>query len=121
MNTGDIAWQIPHGEAPDNVRNHEALGGVDIGRTGWPGRIGVLVTSTLAIAGESGLYTTETGEEGAMLRAYDKATGAELGAVYMPAPQSGTPMTYEMNGQQYIVVATSGSGRSGELVAYRLP
>ena len=121
MNSGDIAWQIPHGEAPDNIRNHEALGGADIGRTGWPGRIGVLLTSTLAIAGEAGLYTTETGEEGAMLRAYDKATGAELGAVYMPAPQSGTPMTYEMNGQQYIVVATSGSGRSGELVAYRLP
>ena len=121
LNTGDIAWQIPHGEAPDTIRNHEALGGIDIGRTGWPGRIGVLVTSTLVIAGESGLYTTETGEEGAMLRAYDKATGADIGAVYMPAPQSGTPMTYEMNGQQYIVVATSGGGKSGELVAYRLP
>ena len=121
LNTGDIAWQIPHGEAPDTIRNHEALGGIDIGRTGWPGRIGVLVTSTLVIAGESGLYTTETGEEGAMLRAYDKATGADIGAVYMPAPQSGTPMTYEMNGQQYIVVATSGGGRSGELLAFRLP
>ena len=121
MNTGDIAWQIPHGEAPDNIRNHEVLGGMDIGRTGWPGRIGVLVTKTVVVAGESGLYTTETGEVGAMLRAYDKAIGAEVGAVYMTAPQSGSPMTYQVNDQQYIVVATSGGGRSGELLAYRLP
>ena len=121
MNTGDIAWQIPHGEAPDNIRNHELLGGMDIGRTGWPGRVGVLVTKTVVVAGESGLYTTETGEVGAMLRAYDKATGAEVGAVYMRAPQSGSPMTYQVNDQQYIVVATSGGGLSGELLAYRLP
>ena len=121
MNTGDIAWQIPHGEAPDNIRNHEVLGGMDIGRTGWPGRVGVLVTKTVVVAGESGLYTTDTGEVGAMLRAYDKATGAEVGAVYMTAPQSGSPMTYQVNDQQYIVVATSGGGRSGELLAYRLP
>ena len=121
MNTGDLAWQIPHGEAPDNIRNHALLEGMDIGRTGWPGRVGVLVTKTVVVAGESGLYTTETGEVGAMLRAYDKATGAEVGAVYMRAPQSGSPMTYQVNGEQYIVVATSGGGRSGELLAYRLP
>ena len=36
-----------------------------------------------------------------MLRAYDKATGKEVGAVYMPAPQSGSPMTYMLNGKQY--------------------
>ncbi len=121
MNTGDIAWQIPHGEAPDNIRNHAVLEGADIGRTGWPGRIGVLVTKTLVVAGESGLYTTETGEVGAMLRAYDKATGADVGAVYMAARQSGSPMTYQVSDRQYIVVATSGGGRSGELMAYRLP
>ena len=34
-----------------------------------------------------------------MLRAYDKATGAEVGAVLMPAPQSGSPMTYSIDGQ----------------------
>ena len=121
MNTGDIAWQIPHGEAPDDIRNHELLRGMDIGRTGWPGRVGVLVTKTVVVAGESGLYTTETGEEGAMLRAYDKATGAEVGAVYMTAPQSGSPITYQVNGKQYVVVSTSGGGQNGALVAYRLP
>jgi quinoprotein glucose dehydrogenase len=56
-----------------------------------------------------------------MLRAYDKKTGAELGAVFMPGPQSGSPMTYSVNGKQYIVVATSGGTASGEYVAYALP
>jgi quinoprotein glucose dehydrogenase len=65
--------------------------------------------------------TTGSGARGAMLRAYDKTTGKEVGAVYMPAPQSGSPMTYMMNGQQYIIVSISGRDYPGELVAFRLP
>ena len=56
-----------------------------------------------------------------MLRAYDKASGKEVGAVFMPAPQSGSPMTYMLNGQQFIVVAISGGAYTGELLAFRLP
>ena len=56
-----------------------------------------------------------------MLRAYDKATGDEVGAVYMPAGVSGSPMTYLHDGAQYIVTAVSGGGHAGELLAYRLP
>ena len=56
-----------------------------------------------------------------MLRAYDKATGREVGAVYMPAPQSGSPMTYMLNGEQYLVVAVSGAQYAGELLAFKLP
>ena len=56
-----------------------------------------------------------------MLRAYDKTTGTEVGAVYMPAPQTGSPMTYMLNGRQYLVVAISGGSYSGELLALRLP
>jgi quinoprotein glucose dehydrogenase len=41
--------------------------------------------------------------------------------VYIPAPQSGSPMTYMLNGKQYIVVAISGQGYNGELVAFALP
>ncbi|MCY4601860.1 MAG: hypothetical protein OXF27_18300 [Acidobacteria bacterium] len=62
-----------------------------------------------------------TSRRGAMLRAYDKATGAEVGAVYMPAQQSGSPMTYMLDGSQYIVVAISGGNYSGELLAFKLP
>jgi len=120
LNKGEILWQIAHGETPDNVRNHPALKGLSIPRTGRPGLIGTLVTKTLAIAGEGGFATAPSGQRGAMLRAYDKATGKEAGAVYMPAPQSGSPMTYMLNGKQYIVIAISGGAYSGELLAFRL-
>jgi len=121
LDKGEIAWQIAHGETPDNIRNHPALKGLTIPRTGRPGVIGVLTTKTLVIAGESGFFTTPSGARGAMLRAYDKATGKEVGAVYMPAPQTGSPMTYMVNGKQYIVVAVSGGPYSGEYIAYTLP
>ncbi|OFV94040.1 MAG: hypothetical protein A3H95_08205 [Acidobacteria bacterium RIFCSPLOWO2_02_FULL_64_15] len=121
LNKGDLVWQIAHGETPDSIRNHPALRGVTIPRTGRAGRIGTLVTKTLVIAGEGGFFTTPNGRRGAMLRAYDKATGQEVGAVYMPAPQTGSPMTYMMGDKQYLVVAISGGAYSGELVAFRLP
>ncbi len=120
LDKGEIAWQVAHGETPDNIRNHPALKGLNIPRTGRPGIIGVLTTKSLVIAGESGFFTTPEGKRGAMLRAYDKATGKEVGAVYMPAPQSGSPMTYMHDGKQYIVIAVSGAGYSGELIAFRL-
>ena len=121
LNKGDILWQIAHGETPDNIRNHPALKGRDIPRTGRPGVFGVLVTKTLVIAGERGTFTTPSGQVGAMLRAYDKATGKEMGAVYLPAGQTGTPMTYMVNGKQYIVLAIAGPGFAGELIAFKLP
>ena len=121
LKVGEILWQIPHGETPDNIRNHPLLSGVDLPRTGRVGRVGTLVTKTLVIAGEAGTFTTSSGEEGAMLRGYDKATGEEVGAVYMPAGASGSPMTYMHNGQQHIVLAISGGGFAGELIAFRLP
>ena len=121
LKTGDILWQIPHGETPDNVRDHPALQGVDIPRTGREGRVGTLITKTLLIAAEPGTFTTPSGEEGAMLRAYDKASGGEVGAVYMPAGVSGSPMTYLHEGRQHVVMAIGGGGFAGELIAYRLP
>jgi len=121
MNKGEILWQIAHGETPDDIKNHPLLKGLAIPRTGQAGSPGTLVTRTLLIAGERLYTTTSTGELGAMLRAYDKATGREVGAVYMPAPQSGSPMTYLYGGEQYLVVAISGAQYSGELVAFKLP
>ncbi|MBM6577264.1 PQQ-binding-like beta-propeller repeat protein [Microvirga sp. SRT01] len=121
LTKGDIAWQVAHGETPDNVRNHPKLKGLKIPRTGRAGNLGPLVTKTLVICGEAGFYTNEYGVRGAMLRAYDKATGEEKGAVYMSAPQSGSPMTYRLANKQYIVVAIGGGNYSAELVAYRLP
>jgi quinoprotein glucose dehydrogenase len=121
MDKGEIAWQVAHGETPDEIKNNALLKGLNIPRTGQPGIIGVLTTKSLVIAGEAGTSTTPSGVRGAMLRAYDKADGKEVGAVFMPAPQSGSPMTYMLNGEQYVVVAISGRGYSGELLAFKLP
>ena len=95
--------------------------GLNIPRTGRPGNVGTLVTKTLVIAGEPGFGVTANGQRGSMLRAYDKATGKEVGAVFMPAPQSGSPMTYMLNGRQYLVVAISGGAYTGRVLAFRLP
>jgi quinoprotein glucose dehydrogenase len=119
MNKGELVWQIAHGETADNVKNHPALKGLNIPRTGRQGRIGVLTTKTLVIAGEGGFITTPNGR-GAYLRAYDKATGQEVGAVYMPAPQTGSLMTYSIDGRQYITVPISGPGYSAEFLTFRV-
>ena len=121
MNRGEILWQIAHGETPDRVRSHPALAGLDIPRTGQNASVGTLVTSTLLIAGEAELTSDENGVRRAMLRAYDKSTGAEVGALRMPAPQTGSPMTYRVDGVQYLAVAVSGGGYSGELIVFKVP
>ncbi len=128
LNKGEIAWQVAHGETPDTIKNHPALKGVTIPRTGRPGGaggssggIGTLTTKTLVISGEGGAFTTPSGQRGAMLRAYDEATGKNVGEVYMPGAQTGSPMTYMLNGRQYIIVGVSGAIMQGELIAYRLP
>ena len=67
------------------------------------------------------MFTTPAGKKGAMLRAYDKATGKSEGAVFMPAGQTGTAMTYTVNGKQYIVIAIGGAGFPAEFIAFKLP
>jgi quinoprotein glucose dehydrogenase len=121
LDRGEMVWQVAHGETPDNVRNHPALKGMNIPRTGQNGPVGVVVTKTLVIVGDPQVTTTPDHPRGAMLRAYDKATGQEVGAVWMPAPQSGSPMTYMVNGKQYIIVAVSGGNYSGEYIAFSIP
>jgi quinoprotein glucose dehydrogenase len=122
MNTGELVWQKTHSSTPDEIKNHPALKGLDLPRLGQPGRtfIGVLTTRSLIVAGEGGIHTNEAGERIALLRAYDKATGADVGAVNMPAKQTGSPMSYLINGKQFIVVAVSGVD-GAELIAYALP
>ena len=83
--------------------------------------VGMVVTKTLVIMGDAQVTSPPGRPRGAMLRAYDKATGKEVGAVWMPAPQSGSPMTYMVDGKQYIVVAVSGGNYSGEYLAFKLP
>ena len=123
LDRGEIVWQVPHGDTPDNIRTHPALKGLNIGKTGQPGTsgVGLMVTRTLAVMGDPQVTSPPGRPRGAMLRAYDKKTGAEVGALFMPAPQSGSPMSYAINGKQYIIVAVSGGAYSGEYLAFTLP
>ncbi len=129
MNKGELLWMVPHGDTPDNVRNHPIVGPIladylkknNLPKAGQQGSLGVVVTKTLVVVGDPAITTTPEHPRGAMLRAYDKKSGKEVGAVWMPAPQSGSPMTYSVNGRQYIVVAVSGGNYSGEYIAFRLP
>jgi quinoprotein glucose dehydrogenase len=122
MNSGEMLWQKTHSSTPDEIRNHPALRGLNLPRLGQPGRtfIGTLTTKTLLIAGEGGVHTNEAGQRVALLRAYDKLTGEDVGAVEMPNKQTGSPMTYVIDGRQYIVLAVSGSD-GAEILAYALP
>ena len=122
LTKGEVLWEIPNGETPDAVRDHPALRDVELGRTGRAGQPpGALATKTLLIAAEPGYGPTPDGTRGSMLRAYDKRTGRELAALQLPAPQSGSPMTYMLDGRQYLVIAVSGPDHPGELLAFRVP
>jgi quinoprotein glucose dehydrogenase len=121
LNTGNILWQVAHGDTPDEIRDNPVLKGLTIPKTGQTGNVGMLVTKTLVIIGDPQYSTAPGHPRGAMLRAYDKKTGAQVGEVWMPAPQSGSPMTYNYNGKQYIIVAVSGGNYSGDYIAFSLP
>jgi quinoprotein glucose dehydrogenase len=118
LNKGDIEWMVPNGNPPDWVRDHPALKGINLGKTGRWERSGLLVTKTVLFAGQgSGLFAVPPGSGGPMFTAYDKKTGEVISEFKLPANQSGLPMTYMVNGRQYIAVAVGARGAPAELVA----
>ena len=122
LSKGALSWEVPNGDTPTAIKNNPALKGVDVGRTGRAGQPpGALATKSLLIVAEPGYGPTPDGKPGSMLRAYDKSTGRELAALQLPAPQSGSPMTYMKDGRQFLVIAVSGNNYLGELLAYSLP
>jgi quinoprotein glucose dehydrogenase len=120
-NNGKLLFSVPHGDTPDNVRNHPLLRGMNIPKTGQGSSVGVMVTKTMVVAGDPQITAPPGRGRGAMLRAYDKKDGHEIGEVLMPAAISGSPMTYMVDGRQYIIVAVSGGNYTGEYIAYALP
>jgi len=118
LNRGNHIWMIANADTPGWITDNPALKGIEIPRTGTPDRAGMLVTKTLLFAGEgSGLYGSGGDGGGNKFRAHDKATGEILFEMELPANQSGIPMTYSINGKQYIVMAIGAVGHPGELVA----
>ncbi len=115
LNTGDHAWMVPHGDGPRQLVSE--LAGRDVGPLGSGGG-GPLLTKTLLFVGQGAGGRGARGGGGAnVLRAFDKATGEVVAAVELPAAPSGTPMTYAVDGKQYIVLATN----DGKMVALSLP
>jgi quinoprotein glucose dehydrogenase len=121
MNTGDHVWMAAIGGTPENIKNHKMLQGVTIPRTGRPGRTGIMVTKTLLFAGERGPLDTVDGQTVSWFRSYDKATGAIVSEMQIPANVTNVPMTYMVGGKQYIVVAVAAVGKPAELLALTLP
>ena len=107
LNTGEHLWMVPNGDTPEYVRDHPALAGIEIPRTGTATRGSTIVTRAL-------LFVT-SGDP--ILRAHDKETGAIVAEIALPARATGVPMTYMVEGRQYIVVAVAGPDHPAELVA----
>jgi quinoprotein glucose dehydrogenase len=114
LNTGDHVWMIPNGDTPDNVKNHPALKGLDIPRTGKSAHANLLATKTLLFYGEGR-------GGGPLFHAVDKRTGEEIASVTLPAPTNAAPITFMHRGRQYIVVAIASADVAAELVGMALP
>jgi quinoprotein glucose dehydrogenase len=114
LKTGEHVWMIPNGETPEFVKNHAALKGLEIPRTGKSAHANLLVTRTLLFYGEGR-------GGGSFFHAVDKRTGEEIASVPLPAPTNAAPITFMHGGRQYIVVAVASADVAGELVALGLP
>jgi len=116
LNTGDHAWMKPMGSG-ERLRNHPLLRELNLPPLGGDSsRAGPLVTKTLLV------YALTTGGTtgGPRLVALDKTTGEELASVDLPRGAIGTPMTYLLDGRQYIALTVGGSPVP-ELIALALP
>ena len=136
LNTGNHRWMVPMG---DLAQSHPVLKQLSPPPVGRAARGHVLLTKTLLIIGQEGTTQRESGplresaaEPGTVsvpnfeihdpkLCAYDKATGNLAGEVALPRNATGAPMTYMLNGKQFIVVPTGGANLPAELIALRLP
>ena len=124
LNTGEILWQTPNGEGP---RDHPAIRHLDLPPMGQPGRAAVLVTPSLVFAGEganvgvAALTQFWNNPGGRMFRSYDESTGDIVSEIELPGGTSGAPMTYMVDGRQYIVVAVGWDDMASEWVALAPP
>jgi quinoprotein glucose dehydrogenase len=99
LNTGTLKWQSPLGTPRDILPVPLTFG------TGTPNLGGPLATA-------GGLVFIGAAMDN-YLRAFDADTGKELWKGRLPAGAQATPMTYTVNGKQYVVVAAGGHGKLG--------
>ena len=119
MNSGNHAWMVPTGTG-ERFRNHPRLKGLNLPALGGDSTFsGPLLTRTLLIFA----LTTGGSKGGPRLVAYDKASGQELASADLPGAAIGTPMTYLLDGKQYIAITVQGRTSTDipELSALNLP
>ncbi|HYP14129.1 MAG TPA: pyrroloquinoline quinone-dependent dehydrogenase [Bryobacteraceae bacterium] len=122
LKTGDHLWMVANGPAPEAIRNHPAMKGIDLSQAGQPERSPILVTKTLLFTADgSGLFAAAPGAGGPMFRAHNKQTGKVVFEMKLPANVSGVPMTYTVDDKQYIVMPIGAAGVPAELIALALP
>lgn len=122
LNSGDHLWMVSNGDAPDYVKNHPAMKGIDLSNAGKPSRAMLMVTKTLLFAPEgNNLWSAAAGAGGFMLRVLDKKTGKLIHQMALPGMATGVPMTYMVNDRQFLVIAVGAPGVPAELVALALP
>ena len=101
LHTGDYAWQVPLGEYPELVAK-------GLRNTGSENYGGPIVTA-------GGLVFIGATNADRKFRAFDKANGKLLWETVLPGPGRATPAAYEINGRQFVVIATgsASAGRGG--------
>ena len=108
----------PNGSTPEFIKRHPALKGIDPGKTGNPEHAPILVTRSLLFTADGGgMYAVPPGAGGPMFRALDKRTGKVVHEMKLPANVTGIPMTYMLDGVQYLVMPVGAPGVPAELIA----
>jgi quinoprotein glucose dehydrogenase len=130
LNTGEHLWMRPVGEGP---RDHPALRHLHLPPLGWPRRSFPLLTKSLLFVAQQGILRMlgpsprrnadelELQNHEAVLHALEPDTGALIAHIPLPGNASGAPMTYLVDGKQFIVLPIGGAGQPAELVALSLP
>ena len=115
MNRGEHLWMTPLGNG-DRFRNNPLLRDLDLPPLGGDdSRSGPLLTRTLLVHA----LTTGGTNNGPRLVAYDKVSGEPKASIDLPGGTLGTPMTYMLDGHQYLALTVGGEVPS--LAAFRLP
>jgi quinoprotein glucose dehydrogenase len=117
LNRGEIVWQRANGGGSPAIRDHARLRDLDLPPLGG-GRDFLLLTRTLLFSAQQ----TPGNGDAWVLAARDKATGELLTEIPLPGRALGAPMSYEVDGRQYVAVTVRGArGAPPELVALAVP
>ncbi|WP_321958634.1 membrane-bound PQQ-dependent dehydrogenase, glucose/quinate/shikimate family [Burkholderia cenocepacia] len=115
LKTRSIAWQVPLGTVRDT-----RLAGVQMH---MPTPIGMPTIGGSLSTGGGLVFFAATQDY--YLRAFDSATGKEVWKARLPVGSQGTPMSYVVNGRQYVVISAGGARQSPDrgdyVIAYALP